>query len=94
MTRQDKINPASPLGRAGAVPPAVPATLHGDPENFLELGYGTGPRCIMCRRNVSGCHCDEVEAEPEYFRPAINCDPDNYVDRIPPLPSDWSRIVL
>lgn len=53
-------------------------TKHFDPPNFIELGYGTGPRCIECRRNVSGCLCNYPEPEPEYFRPAINSDPDLY----------------
>lgn len=66
-----------PSGITGAERGAVPATFAGDPENFIELGYGTGPRCIQCRRNVSMCLCNAPEPEPEYFRPGGNFDPDS-----------------
>jgi hypothetical protein len=53
-------------------------TFQGDPPNFIELGYGTGVRCIRCRRNFSGCFCDSPEPEQEHFVPGIRRDPDWY----------------
>lgn len=70
---QRSITPSRPTGGTGA--PSASNPFAGDPPNFIELGYGTGPRCIDCRRNVSGCHCDAPEPEAEYFKPGLNREP-------------------
>ena len=50
----------SPVGAA-----ATPADAHyaAEEARLVAEGYGTGPRCVMCRRNQAGCHCDSPEPD-------------------------------
>ena len=61
---------------------ATPADAHyaAVEAELVAEGYGTGPRCVMCRRNQAGCHCDSPEPEQQCFEPANNRDIDNLVD--------------
>jgi hypothetical protein len=51
----------------------VPAKI---PEVEAGATYHAKPDCTQCGRGFYGCICGCPEPEPEYFRPALNRDPD------------------
>lgn len=77
MTRQDKINPASPLGRAGA----AKSTIVAAPVTYQRIARVAGeaidadqitPNCECCGLNEYACECDPFyDPEPRKSREEI-----------------------
>lgn len=70
------------LGKQNATATPSPADAHylAVQAELIAEGYGLGPRCVTCRRNVSGCVCNYPDPEPQYFRPGTVRDIDSMVD--------------
>jgi hypothetical protein len=59
--------------------PHTPVGSQNAPASPSPVGVGATPRnpdCIKCGRGYWVCICGCPEPEPEYFRPALNRDPD------------------